>query len=139
MIFHIQHWFKKQFVLLAKTKDNFCLFPSLYFQVILSSPIYYCFGNVMIYPEMSIRRFFIFRFLGNSVSWFVGTFNFSFVTCGFGPEWIGLTMIVLGVSGTITSISLGYLKSKINRIFIFGFAFICHVGFILAILGQLSK
>ena len=77
--------------------------------------------------------------LGNSVSWFVGTFNFSFVTCGFGPEWIGLTMIVLGVSGTITSISLGYLKSKINRIFIFGFAFICHVGFILAILGQLSK
>ena len=45
-------------------------------------------------------------------------------------------MIAVGVTGTITSISLGYLKSRINRIFIFGFGFICNLVLILAILGK---
>ena len=45
-------------------------------------------------------------------------------------------MIAFGVTGTITSLSLGYLKSKIDRIFIFGFGFVCQLGLLLAILGK---
>lgn len=76
------------------------------------------------------------NFQGNSASYIAGTFTFSFITCGFGPEWIGLIMIAFGITGTITSISLGYLKSKIDRVFIFGFGFVCQLGLLLAILGK---
>ena len=76
------------------------------------------------------------NFQGNSASYIAGTFTFSFITCGFGPEWIGLIMIAFGITGTITSISLGYLKSKIDRVLIFGVGFVCQLGLLLAILGQ---
>jgi len=75
-------------------------------------------------------------FSGNSASYIAGTFTFSFITCGFGPEWIGLIMISFGVTGTITSLSLGYLKSKIHRIFLFGFGFTCQLCLLLVILGR---
>ena len=35
-------------------------------------------------------------FSGNSLSFIADTFNFSFVTCGFGPQWIGAVMIAFG-------------------------------------------
>ena len=35
-------------------------------------------------------------FTGNSLSFITDTFNFSFITCGFGPEWIGVVMIAFG-------------------------------------------
>ena len=102
-------------------------------------PIYRKFESIDIVdsPKFLILRSFRFiSLLGNSASYIAGTFTFSFITCGFGPEWIGLIMIAFGVTGTITSLSLGYLKSKIDRIFIFVFGFVCQLGLLLAILGK---
>ena len=103
----------------------------------------YQFTEIFDWPKFSIRRNFrptdLFdwsNFKGNSASYIAGTFTFSFITCGFGPEWIGLIMIAFGITGTITSLSLGYLKSKIDRILIVGFGFVCQLGLLLAILGK---
>ena len=35
---------------------------------------------------------------GNTLSFITNTFNFSFITCGFGPEWVGMVMMAFGVS-----------------------------------------
>ena len=35
-------------------------------------------------------------FTGNSLSFVADTFTFSFITCGFGPQWIGAVMIAFG-------------------------------------------
>ena len=33
---------------------------------------------------------------GNTLSFITNTYTFSFITCGFGPEWIGAIMIAFG-------------------------------------------
>ena len=74
-------------------------------------------------------------FTGNSLSFVADTFTFSFITCGFGPEWIGAIMIAFGTSGAITSISLGFLKQKIDRICIISTGFVLQTVTLALMLG----
>ena len=56
------------------------------------------------------------------------TFTFSYITCTFGPEWVGLILIFFGIANSVGCIVLSYLQPYIGRITIFvkDIAYLCH-------------
>ena len=59
------------------------------------------------------------------------TFTFSYITCTFGPEWVGLILIFFGIANSVGCIVLSYLQPYIGRITIFVGGFL--INFILVI------
>ena len=59
------------------------------------------------------------------------TFTFSYITCTFGPELVGLIMIFFGIANSFGCIVLSYLQAYVGRIMIFAGGFL--INFILVI------
>jgi len=59
------------------------------------------------------------------------TFSFAYITCTFGPEWVGLILIFFGISNSISSVVLSRLQKYIGRITIFVGGFL--INFFLSI------
>ena len=59
------------------------------------------------------------------------TFSFAYITCTFGPEWVGLILIFFGIANSISSVVLSRLQKYIGRIPIFVGGFL--INFFLAI------
>ena len=59
------------------------------------------------------------------------TFSFAYITCTFGPEWVGLILIFFGISNSISSVVLSRLQKYIGRITIFVCGFL--INFFLSI------
>ena len=59
------------------------------------------------------------------------TFSFAYITCTFGPQWVGLILIFFGIANSISSVVLSRLQKYIGRITIFVGGFL--INFFLAI------
>ena len=59
------------------------------------------------------------------------TFSFAYITCTFGPQWVGLILIFFGIANSISSVVLSRLQKYIGRIMIFVGGFL--INFFLAI------
>ena len=62
------------------------------------------------------------------------TFTFSFITCTFGPQWVGLILLFFGVANSFGCIVLSYLQPYIGRITIFVGGFLVNFFLIISLL-----
>ena len=62
------------------------------------------------------------------------TFTFSYITCTFGPEWVGVTLIFFGIANSCSCIVLSYLQPYIGRITIFVGGFLINFFLVISLL-----
>ena len=62
------------------------------------------------------------------------TFSFAYITCTFGPEWVGLILIFFGIANSISSVVLSRLQKYIGRISIFVGGFLINFFLAMALL-----
>ena len=92
--------------------------------------------SLLVFITMFVGKFEIHKLkkmsiLGFEMAFLTETFSFAYITCTFGPEWVGLILIFFGIANSISSVVLSRLQKYLGRITIFVGGFL--INFFLSI------